>query len=282
MSDQTCILVAEDHPILRDLVVSQLSLDGYRVVGVANGQEALETLAQEHFHLLLTDIQMVGGDGMALIREARLHDPTMEIVVITGRGSIESAIVAINNGARAYLIKPMRMAELRATISNVLQQHKAHIQQQQLLRRIGADLLRLAEGSAIPYQIGPQAAKGAEDPYAKRNREHIFEIGSLAIDTQRHLVTHDGRSVALSNGEFSLLAYLARHREQVVSAQQLVTELQGYTCTPQEARDLIKARVWSLRQKIEPNPARPTLLISVRGAGYVLTAEGRGGDSELR
>jgi two-component system alkaline phosphatase synthesis response regulator PhoP len=277
MSESARILVVDDNPTVRGIFVSQLTLSGYCVQGIENGEEALRFLAEQRFDLLITDLQLTTLDGVTVMREARRLNPSMAIIMVTGCPSIDSAIAALQNGARSYLMKPVRLADLQAAVADALTQRSAELQRKEMLRRIGADLLRVAEGGSVTYEHGRHnAAPAAEGSSPQRTETHTIEVGTLAIDTQRHRVTYAGHTIALSHSEFCLLAYLAQRREQVVSAQQLVMELQGYNCTTQEARDLIKARIWSLRQKIEPNPARPQLLLSVRGAGYVLTAEGRG------
>jgi len=79
--------------------------------------------------------------------------------------------------------------------------------------------------------------------------------------------------VPLSRGEFDLLLCLAQHAGQVVSPEQLMREVFHYSCTHDEARSLLKTHIHRLRRKIEPEPHTPTLLLSVRGAGYMLASD---------
>ncbi len=260
---QPNILVVEDEAVARRVLHAMLTHAGYTVTSVGSGEEALECLEQQRFDVLVTDLQLRKVDGVAVMVAARERDPEIEVIVLTGSATIDSAIAAVRHGAHNYILKPGQPGEIEKSIAEALQQRQDRAKRVAWLRRLSSDLMQLvnSETSLPPTTM----------PSIDRSNDSLIQAGNLMIDLQRHQVTQNGRPIQLSSGEFSLLAYLAQHYEQVISPQQLVREVLGYDCTPQEARDLIKARIWALRRKIEEDPADPRLIVSVRGVGYMLS-----------
>ncbi|MCG8349212.1 MAG: response regulator transcription factor [Chloroflexales bacterium] len=263
---QERILLVEDEAIARRVLHAMLTHAGYDVISVGSGEEALEELEQQRFDLLLTDLQLRKIDGVAVMAAARERDPEIEVIILTGSATIDSAIAAVRHGAHNYILKPGNPGEIEQSVAEALQQRQKRLNRSAWLRRLGHDLMHLAENNAVvpDASLPPQAV----------GNEKFVQVGDLSIDLQRHTVTQKGQNLQLSSGEFNLLFYLAQHYEQVISPQQLVRDVLGYECTPQEARDLIKARIWALRRKIESDPSDPCLIVSVRGVGYMLTDEG--------
>jgi DNA-binding response OmpR family regulator len=260
--DEPRVLVVEDEIITRQLVEAYLTQAGFRVSAVSSGEAALARLGGGVFDVVVTDLSLSGIDGIAVMAAARAANPDSEVIVLTGAATLESAIAAIQHGAFAYIRKPARPGELEQAVRAALARRRERQAQATIMDQLGK-LARLAETRAEPYST-MRATPSAES--------ELLRVGGLAIDTQRYLVTRDSLALQLSPGEFALLAYLARRPEQVISPRQLARDVLGYDCSPHEARELVKARVHKLRQKIEPNPAAPQLLRSVRGIGYVLTA----------
>ncbi len=98
----------------------------------------------------------------------------------------------------------------------------------------------------------------------------VFQQGPLALDKTTHQAIWHGVPLALTPTQFKLLCCLATRAGQVLSPQELVTAVQGYQCSPKEARELIKPHLYSLRASLEPDPSHPQYLVNVRGVGYKL------------
>ena len=115
------ILVADDEQGLRTFVAEALESDGHVVAQAADGAEAAQVLARASFDLLITDLKMPRMDGMALLRQARLEQPEMEVIVVTAHGSVDSAVEAMKLGAFDYLEKPIAgPGQLRLLASRAL------------------------------------------------------------------------------------------------------------------------------------------------------------------
>lgn len=258
---QPRILLVEDEAIARQVLQVLLGQAGYEVISVGSGEEAIEQLDTASFDVVVTDLQLRRLDGVAVMAHARACDPEVEVIVLTGYANVSSAIAAVRHGASNYILKPGSSGEIERSVAEALKRRQERLARSDWLRRMGHGLLQLAD----------TRHRSAAATVAEPVTEKILRVGALVIDLQRHVVTLAERDLQLSSGEFSLLAYLAQHREQVVSPQQILRELDGYSCSPQDARNMIKSRIWSLRRKIEDDPANPQLIVSVRGVGYVLT-----------
>ncbi len=113
------ILIAEDEEItLRHLMYS-LDQEGHEVTGVSNGLDALKKIEKEDFNILLADIKMPGLDGITLLTEVKTKYPNIEVIIITGFGSIESAVNAMKKGAIDYVTKPFNLDELNLKIAKI-------------------------------------------------------------------------------------------------------------------------------------------------------------------
>ncbi len=118
------ILIVDDEEGLRRLLVRVLSREGFQVVAVGSGEEALEQVAAEGFDLVVTDIQMPGMNGLALMRRLKEFDSTLPVIVMTAYGTVENAVEALRIGAYDYLTKPFETDELRLTVAKALERER--------------------------------------------------------------------------------------------------------------------------------------------------------------
>jgi DNA-binding NtrC family response regulator len=116
------ILIADDDEVSCQLFAETLEDDGYRVKKVGSGDQALTSLAEDHFDLLITDVRMPGSSGLEVTRRAHAEYPSLPVIVMTAFGSIETAVEAIHEGAFDFISKPMNLAELRNAVSKALAQ----------------------------------------------------------------------------------------------------------------------------------------------------------------
>lgn len=106
------ILVADDDEIAREVVSTLLTNEGYSVVSVVDGFEAINRLRIEAFQLLITDLRMPGADGIEVLRYAVNGDPDCAVVILTGYGTLDTTLQAIKEGAYDYLTKPFKTLEI--------------------------------------------------------------------------------------------------------------------------------------------------------------------------
>ena len=229
------LLVVDDEPAVRRVLVMRLQLAGYRVVCAEDGEEALTLFHQEQPDLVVLDVMLPKLDGFAVCRRLRAES-CVPIIFLSALDAIAERVAGLDLGADDYLPKPFSPKELEARISTIL-------------RRVG-------RGSA------------AAEPREATPGQGVLRVGDLVVDTNRRQVTRDGERIGLTYTEFSLLELLFREPGRVVPRAEILEQLWGYP--PRRAADLrvVDVYVARLRGKLEPDPRNPELILTVRGTGY--------------
>ncbi len=276
----TKILVVDDEASIRFFLKELLEHDGYQVTAVDSGEAALKYIEQEEFDLALVDLMMKGVSGTQVLRELRAQSPDTVVIMLTGHGSLESAVEALRQGAHDYLFKPCKTIELRESIRvgllNRLQKKRQRALLWQLEHHLSSTLadVRATIGEAGPPAPVARSAMGvnppsaAGQPAAEHNR--FMQRGRLIVDLTRHVITMDGKLLELSPTEFDILAYLISEAPRVIPPQELLREAQGYATEVWEARDIIRYHIYRIRQKIKEATGDTDIIQTVRGVGYTV------------
>ena len=230
------ILVAEDQIDIRDLLVMNLQQAGYEVTAVGDGRSALDSQNEQSSDLLILDLMMPGLDRLEVCKALRARGRSSPILMLTAKSTELDRVLGLELGADDYLTKPFSLAELLARV-------KA------LLRR--ADLLRAAQSAS--------GASGLNTTTALRN-------GDLEILPVKRVVRVRGVQLDFTALEFDLLLHFAQHPGHVFSRGQLLNAVWGYTHDGYE--HTVTTHINRLRAKLEADPMRPQLILTVRGAGY--------------
>ncbi len=234
--------------------------DGHIITDVGSAEEALAVLESFDCETAIVDIRMPGMSGIELLEAVRARWPHISVIVLTGHGTLVSAMAAVKAGAHDYLLKPAQPGTIRQTLAEALAVSRRRREQDHLLESLRASLERLND---LP------ASHAAETRSAMDTRQ--LKVGDLLIDFRSHEVHREGGvPIPLSPSEFKLLAALASRLGEVIEYVALVRLGLGYDADSLEARELIKRHVFELRQKIEPDPASPQYILNVRGVGYRL------------
>ena len=225
----TRILIVEDDPDIGQLVARYLDKAGFTSELVATGREALEAITARPPDLLVLDLMLPQIDGLEVCRMVRASKPTsaLPIIMLTARAEESERIVGLELGADDYLAKPFSPGELVA--------------------RVRALLRRSHRGNA------------------SETLTTTLQYGPLNVDTDRHTITDDGRTVTLTAKEFLLLEYLMQHRGRVLSRDVLLTDVWGYRYTG--GTRTVDVHVRRLREKL---PFLADALVTVKQFGYKL------------
>lgn len=230
-----CLIVVDDDQDIRDLVVGQLRQEQYEVSAAGSLAELNAAMARQAFDLIVLDLNLPDGDGLALCRELRARGSDVQIIMVTARSSAIDRVLGLELGADDYLTKPFEPRELLVRVRN-------------LLRRAPSDQGRPRRGH-----------EGAR----------IARFGSWRLDLfQRRLIADDDRLVMLSSAEFRLLSRFVEEPNVVLSRETLVPERRA-TAAFDRSIDLQVSR---LRQKLATRAGGEELILTVRGEGYVLAA----------
>jgi len=234
------ILVVDDEPKIRLLLKKYLSQEGYIVEAVNDGSAMDKYLTNHTVDLVILDLMLPGEDGLSIGRRLR-HQQNMPIIILSARGEELDKIVGLEMGADDYLSKPFNPRELLARIRSVL-------------RRTIQDKL--------PATI---------------IADTILNFGPFCLNIERHTLTREDKNKELKNiqlttGEFNLLQIFLEHSERVLNRDTLLEITKGYNHSSIDRS--IDVCVGRLRRKIEPDPANPIYLRTIRGIGYIFSKEG--------
>jgi DNA-binding response OmpR family regulator len=268
MSPTPRILVVDDEANMRSSLERILVRDGYQVVTVASGQAALELIPDETFDLALIDLKMKGVGGMEVLAALRQRSPDTIVIIFTAHATLETAVKALRHGAHDYLFKPFNPVELRESVRKGLRKKQSEIEKRSLLRQLD-QMSRSLDGIRATLS-GPDEESQSIPAKLSGEQDRFLQRGGLIVDYMRHVVTLDGCLLELSLTEFNLLACLIREAPQVISARELVREVQGYESEQWEASETVRQHIYRIRQKIKEATGRSDVIRTVRGVGYTL------------
>jgi len=115
------ILVVDDERLIRESLYEILRIEGFKARMAASAEEALRVLAGQRIDLIVTDLKLPGTSGIGLLEEVRKDDPETEVIIITGFGTIESAVEAMKKGAYDYVTKPINDEEIKMVIRKIVE-----------------------------------------------------------------------------------------------------------------------------------------------------------------
>ncbi len=227
---KTTILTADDDPQLLRLVKRNLELEGYDVIAVSDGTQALEQIEANAPDLVLLDVMMPKMDGFTVLERVREFSgvPT---IILTARGQDQDKVRGLDLGADDYLTKPFSVDELLARVRAVLRR----------------------SSFANEHGAGLQAKT---------------VVGELVVDHAQHQVALAGQEVPLTPIEYRLLAYLAQNAGRVITQDLLIEHVWGPEYVGES--HMLQVNINRLRRKLEADPAHPHYIRTKVGIGYLL------------
>ncbi|GAB2868104.1 response regulator [Pseudoduganella ginsengisoli] len=154
------ILIVDDEPAQMRALCDTLGAHGYETVGRSSSEAALQALRADSYHVLLADLMLPGMDGIGLVQAARALDPDLACVIMTGEGSIASAVQAMQVGALDYILKPFRVSVILPVLSRALETRRLRIQNALLearLREHAVQLVKMNEELRVAQQQADRA-----------------------------------------------------------------------------------------------------------------------------
>ena len=227
------ILIVDDDTRICDLLEKFLSKNGYLVSAVHSAEQARQILAGLEFDLIILDVMMPRESGIELTSHLREKNKT-PIILLTAKGDAEDRILGLEAGADDYLPKPFEPMELLLRIKAVL-------------RRTGENLIY------------------------KDNMNQIISFGELSFDTVRNELWDHQNLIYLTSSESKIMQIFSKSIGVPITRFDLIKALRTNE-KPMNDR-AIDVQITRLRRKIERNPKEPRYLQTLRGIGYMLTAD---------
>ena len=230
------ILLIEDDRELIDLLTLHLSAEGYQVAAAADGVAGLRAFQEGQWALVLLDWMLPTISGIDVLKEIRATDTRTPVMMLTARGEEADKVLGLELGCDDYLTKPFSLRELAARIKV-------------LRRRVerAEELARVAAG------------------------DRILDLGPVKIDHAKRKVRVDDEPVQLTVKEYDLLYTLASRPGRTFSRRQLLDLVWDQDSDVYE--HTVNSHVNRLRNKVEVDPGRPRLVLTVWGIGYRFTEE---------
>lgn len=223
------ILVCDDDKAIVEAIEIYLSQEGYHILKAYDGEQALKILETEEVHLLVLDVMMPRLDGIRATLKIR-EKHSIPIIILSAKSEDVDKILGLNVGADDYVTKPFNPLELVARVKSQLRRYT---------------------------QLGGTA---------KKESEHVYEVGGLQINDDLKEVTVDGEKVKLTPIEYNILLLLMKNQGRVFSINQIYESIWNEEAIG--ADNTVAVHIRHIREKIEINPKDPRYLKVVWGVGY--------------
>jgi len=229
------VLIVDDEQNIRTFIGRALELVGYQIELAKDGKQALDLIRDTRYDLVFLDLNLGGKtNGLRVLEAIRWRWPETAVIILTGHGSLESAMQAIREGVDIYLLKPVGPDQIREAAEEAIEKRKQY------------------------FSLKQQESEQAE-----------LQVGPIYIHKEKLIVKKDDNDIKLTGREFTLLVHLMENSHRVVPPKELAKEVGEFLPeSSREARKYIKWYIHQLRQKIEDDPSNPLLIQNIREGGY--------------
>ena len=228
------ILIIEDEKNIVDILVFNLSREGYDTLEAYDGEAGLQLALEQDPDLILLDLMLPKRNGFDVCRAIREQGRATPILMLTAREEETDKVLGLELGADDYITKPFSMREL--------------------LARVKANIRRTAMQESAPH---PGTG--------------LLQLGRIALDPDRMAVTKDGKPLELTQREYEIIKLMASAPGKVFSREALMEQVWNYDGYVGDVR-AVDVAVRRLREKIEDDPAEPKFIVTRRGLGYYFNA----------
>ncbi|MBK9458847.1 MAG: response regulator transcription factor [Chitinophagales bacterium] len=228
------ILLVEDEENLQEVIKMNLELEGYEVIAVDNGLDALRLAKEQRFNLVVLDVMLPEMDGFHVCEQIRLDDPNIPVLFLTAKDSTQDKITGLKKGGDDYMTKPFHLEEFLLRV-RVLLRH---------------------------------SVKGTTEESSLRT----YQFGKNEINFVTYKATTQNGEIDLTRKETKLLKLLIERNNEVVSREHILQFVWGYDVFP--STRTIDNFILAFRKYFEDDPKEPIYFHSVRGVGYKFTNPG--------
>ena len=230
--NKASILLVEDEENLHEALKLNLELEGYSVSSAVDGAEALRSVEQEYFDLVILDVMLPEVDGITVAETIRVHNNQVPILILSAKNTSADRVLGLKKGADDYLTKPFNLEELLLRVQKLIEKNK-----------------KMQDKSTVG---------------------DTYSFGTNTIDFKaQEATTKNGERVQLSKKEAMLLKLLIENRNEVVPREKILQTVWGYNVYP--TTRTIDNFILNFRKYFEEDSRNPRYFHSVRGVGYKYT-----------
>ena len=239
--EKKTILIVDDEQKIVDLLVHNLTREGYNTIEANDGQTAINLALEKRPDLILLDVMLPRIDGLTVCKKIK-NAYNVPILMVSAKDDELDKIVGLELGADDYITKPFGVREVVA--------------------RVKANLRKVEETNESENNTHKNEDKKEE------KKETLIKVGSLVLDLEKYEVHIDGKVINLTLREFEVLKFLAQQPGQVVTREALLERVWGY----EYYGDIrtVDVTVRRIRERIEKDTSNPQILITKRGVGYYI------------
>jgi DNA-binding response OmpR family regulator len=234
------VLVVEDSRAMQRTLRRLFESDGLQVRLASDGVAGLESFKQQMPSVVVLDLKLPRLPGKEVCRALKAYAASVPIVVLSANTEVEDKVLLLELGADDYVTKPFSPKELLARVRRAMRRSEPSV---------------------------PHVTTVA----AEATHHELLAFGDIQIDFTSMEVACAGKPVTLTTQEFKLLKFFARSPGRVISREELLNEVWGYTNYP--TTRTVDNHVLRLRQKLESNPANPRYFLTMHGSGYKFTPD---------
>jgi len=228
------VLIIEDSRAMQRTLQRLFEADSLGVRIASDGEEGLESFRNDPPNVVILDLKLPGRSGKDLCRSFKTEMPGVPIVVLSANADVDDKVVLLELGADDYVTKPFSPKELLARVRRAMRRN-----------------IRTNQSIALGDAASPH---------------DVLHFGDVEIDFTSMEAKRSGKPINMTAQEFKLLKFLSRSADRVVTREELLNEVWGYQNYP--STRTVDNHVLRLRQKLEPDPARPRYFVTVHSAGY--------------
>ena len=239
--EKKTILIVDDEQKIVDLLVHNLTREGYNTIEANDGQTAINLALEKRPDLILLDVMLPRIDGLTVCKKIK-NAYNVPILMVSAKDDELDKIVGLELGADDYITKPFGVREVVA--------------------RVKANLRKVEATNESENNTHKNEDKKEE------KKETLIKVGSLVLDLEKYEVHIDGKVINLTLREFEVLKFLAQQPGQVVTREALLERVWGY----EYYGDIrtVDVTVRRIRERIEKDTSNPQILITKRGVGYYI------------
>jgi DNA-binding response OmpR family regulator len=255
-------LVADHDMFSRSSLSRILSKFGYEVFVASCADDASQILIAHAIDIVIIDLYFGASQpsGLDILKQAHQIRPGCEVIFVTSTPQLDTVIQALREGACDYLTKPVSDAAIAESMNRAQEKLLQRLQQEDALMTIEANLRKvLCRKQTTPLMSDSEAACSEQ-----------YRIGPVLLDMNRYTIEVEGRKIRATASEVQILGHLARNPQRVITSQELLRSIRGYTVEPQYAQETIRSHISNLRRKLSAASRQADIITTIRSVGYSL------------